>query len=381
MAGVLSQIPFLAGYDASRLAAESGQARELQQVGALSQLHAQMQERAQAQQLRESLSASGGDLEKAMQAAIAAGNLNGAAKLGQLIEARKKVQPQGQPIGPGGILMPDGRIISPAEPQSKRPAVGTIRTRYDGENAVQEELQADGSYKEIGRGPRFAKSVGPTIVNPAPVTPVTVMRDGRPVIVDARTGREIGDAAPKTTTEKALPGSLANKYLENIQNLRKAENALTLLEGNQLGDATGDKSATGKKGLLTNLGVLGDTALNAMDPEGVDTRAAIGDLGSMVIHDRSGAAVTAAEFPRLRPFIPLATDSPEVARKKTRRFIQEYKAEVEAQKEFFTSSGYKVPEIGSSPAKPDKPQYTEGQTATGPNGQKLVFKGGKWQPM
>ena len=27
------------------------------------------------------------------------------------------------------------------------------------------------------------------------------------------------------------------------------------------------------------------------------------------------------------------------------------------------------------------PKYQEGQTATGPNGAKMVFKGGKWQPL
>jgi hypothetical protein len=27
------------------------------------------------------------------------------------------------------------------------------------------------------------------------------------------------------------------------------------------------------------------------------------------------------------------------------------------------------------------PQYREGQTATGPGGQKIIFKGGQWQPL
>ena len=34
-----------------------------------------------------------------------------------------------------------------------------------------------------------------------------------------------------------------------------------------------------------------------------------------------------------------------------------------------------------SGAAPAKPKYQEGQTATGPNGAKMVFKGGAWQPM
>lgn len=49
---------------------------------------------------------------------------------------------------------------------------------------------------------------------------------------------------------------------------------------------------------------------------GIDPRAQVADIGSMKIHDRSGAAVTAAEFPRLRPFIPASTDKADVVKKK-----------------------------------------------------------------
>lgn len=45
----------------------------------------------------------------------------------------------------------------------------------------------------------------------------------------------------------------------------------------------------------------------------------------MVIHDRSGAAVTAAEFPRLA-FIPSPTDDAETVQKKLRQFVSSYEA-------------------------------------------------------
>lgn len=51
-----------------------------------------------------------------------------------------------------------------------------------------------------------------------------------------------------------------------------------------------------------------DTIDQMVDPTGVDARAAIADVGSMTLHDRSGAAVTASEWPRLAPFIPKASD-------------------------------------------------------------------------
>jgi hypothetical protein len=44
---------------------------------------------------------------------------------------------------------------------------------------------------------------------------------------------------------------------------------------------------------------------------GITVRAKISDIGSALIHDRSGAVVTASEYPRLKPFIPKSTDTPD----------------------------------------------------------------------
>jgi hypothetical protein len=48
-------------------------------------------------------------------------------------------------------------------------------------------------------------------------------------------------------------------------------------------------------------------------------RAAVADIGSKIIHTRSGAAVTISEYPRLRPFVPSATDTPQEAKVKLAR--------------------------------------------------------------
>lgn len=141
----------------------------------------------------------------------------------------------------------------------------------------------------------------------------------------------------KRVNEKALPVSAAQKLMENQQNLRRAEQALALISGGSVGEVKGDKEATGWKGFVPNV------MLQYADPSGVDTRAAIADLGSLVVHDRSGAAVTASEFPRLRPFIPSATDTPEAAKKKLSRFVSEYQKVVEETTDFYRESGYNVP--------------------------------------
>ncbi len=180
---------------------------------------------------------------------------------------------------------------------------------------------------------------------PDPVTTVQVADPNDPnkaIVIDARTGKKVGDAPPKNVADKALPISASQKLFENQQNLRKAEKALSLIEGKMVGDATGDPSATGWKGYLP------DAVLQRTDPGGVETRAAIGDLGSMVIHDRSGAAVSAMEFPRLRPFIPQITDDPATVKKKLENFVRTYREIVEDTTEFYKESGYKVPELKSS---------------------------------
>lgn len=59
-----------------------------------------------------------------------------------------------------------------------------------------------------------------------------------------------------------------------------------------------------------------DFVMQRADPSGVNARAAITNLGSQIIHDRSGAAVTISETPRLLPFIPQKTDTPDAAKKK-----------------------------------------------------------------
>lgn len=146
------------------------------------------------------------------------------------------------------------------------------------------------------------------------------------------------DPSVKEASGKPMPASAAKSYLENLANLRRAKQTLELAQGKELpGGIKGDAAATGLKGLIPN------QALNRIDPAGVETRAAIADLGSMVIHDRSGAAVTAAEFPRLAPFIPSPTDDAETVQKKLRQFVSSYEAVIADHAEFYQEQGYKVP--------------------------------------
>lgn len=105
--------------------------------------------------------------------------------------------------------------------------------------------------------------------------------------------------------QKAITGAAAS--------IGQLSDAIDLLKGLEVSGQKGSKNATGLKAYAP------DIALNRLDPAGTVTRAAIADIGSMIMHDRSGAAVTVSESPRLKPFIPLNTDDAATALKKLER--------------------------------------------------------------
>jgi len=64
---------------------------------------------------------------------------------------------------------------------------------------------------------------------------------------------------------------------------------------------------------------LGSAILNNPEfstPADIAARAKVANIGSQILHDRSGANVTISEAPRLKPFIPLPSDSAEVIKVK-----------------------------------------------------------------
>lgn len=128
-----------------------------------------------------------------------------------------------------------------------------------------------------------------------------------------------GDGQPLGKPLKALPPAVNDAIIGNAQSLYSLDKAISLLGGKNVDSAKGDKNATGWKGYLPQ------AILNRVDPTGVDARAEVSDIGSLKIHDRSGAAVTISESPRLMPFIPQATDDPAVAIRKLTRLKEEAK--------------------------------------------------------
>lgn len=112
-----------------------------------------------------------------------------------------------------------------------------------------------------------------------------------------------------TGSIKNIPESAMKALRSNEGTLNKVSAALAALAAAP--EAVGPTNAAGGEWVKNNFFRATEAQQNA--------RAGIADLGSAVIHDRSGASVTASEFPRLRPFIPLVTDNEQVAKVKLER--------------------------------------------------------------
>lgn len=98
---------------------------------------------------------------------------------------------------------------------------------------------------------------------------------------------------------KDVPAPQQSAYIGNVSSIQKIDDAIRAIESNP--DAIGPTKA------------FGEFVNQNLDPEGVDARSRIAEVGATKIHDLSGAAVTAAEAPRLKPFVPLVTDNPRAA--------------------------------------------------------------------
>ncbi len=133
----------------------------------------------------------------------------------------------------------------------------------------------------------------------------------------------------------AMPAKVRQGMSENSSLLANIDRTIELVRQNP--DAFGLKN------------MAGDLVNQRMDPAGVAPRAAVANIGSAKMHDRSGAAITAKEFPRLTPFIPTATDRSDAIITK----LEQMKAEIKAEQDAITSTYSAQPAAPSAaPAAP-----------------------------
>lgn len=106
---------------------------------------------------------------------------------------------------------------------------------------------------------------------------------------------------------KDIPATANAKIIEGAQGLTNIDQALAALEQNP--------GAVGWSNMIPGAQTVKQLWSS---PQDIATRAQVSNIGSLVLHDRSGAAVSASEFPRLAPFIPSASDSAKAGAAKLR---------------------------------------------------------------
>lgn len=135
-----------------------------------------------------------------------------------------------------------------------------------------------------------------------------------------------------------VPPAQAQGYRENRALARKIQNAIDLITASP-----------------TSVGMMrgiSETADQTFDSEGVPARAALAAVGGQKFHDLSGAAVSASESARLRPYIPTVRDQSGAAVQKLTQML----AEVTGQQHDFEEA---YPALAHAPANaPTAPRVT-----------------------
>ena len=146
------------------------------------------------------------------------------------------------------------------------------------------------------------------------------------------TGRTLAQGlkqiTPNTEKLKMPPAKVQQDYISNLSTLSNINNSIDFVTKNP-----------------KSFGAIysgGDFINQRIDPEGVEFRASVSNIGSKLIHDRSGATVTIAESPRLAPFIPVITDTPSAIGKKLKGLTKAIEEENKAIGSFYNEeNGFK----------------------------------------
>ena len=132
-----------------------------------------------------------------------------------------------------------------------------------------------------------------------------------------------------TFGNKNKPRALPNAVVED---LRQNEKTLSVIE-QAIADLERNPDATGLKGYVPDY-ILNQANVRGYS-DGVSARANVADIGSMTVKDRSGASVTAAEAPRLKPFIPATTKDAKTNIQNLRRMAEIIRQDNEQIRSFY----------------------------------------------
>jgi hypothetical protein len=138
---------------------------------------------------------------------------------------------------------------------------------------------------------------------------------------------------PMVGKGQQIPTAVTEEFVQSQSNIKSIDKTIKLLDDNPgaVGPITGRVPS-----------IVRDPFA---DQRNVETRAAVAQIGSMLIKNISGATVPLGEVDRLRPFIPFASDDPETVKTKLRNLKNEIINIEEERKKQYTAQGMKYPSL------------------------------------
>ncbi|HKP26534.1 MAG TPA: hypothetical protein VJV39_21880 [Dongiaceae bacterium] len=201
------------------------------------------------------------------------------------------------------------------ESQEMAPTLDRIAPKIEDDTATVAERREYSRAMETGfLKPHMELINGAQVLVPGRIPPGYPAWDYRPP-KPGETSTKSESEQPQTIVQappKEPPQKVAETLIEDAAGIRKIDQTLDALAGHE-----------GAVGPVYNI-PLSETIGDWRSPSSAKVRALISDIGSLKLHDRSGAAISAAEWPRLRPFIPSVKDTPSVIREKLGNFQREY---------------------------------------------------------
>lgn len=263
----------------------------------------------------------------------------------------------------------DGHALDIVLPKGTTPA--QVKAYLTASGIKPTEFINEGDHLHVAWGPKGGG--GAQVIASAPpkatpqyraASPAEVAAAGLPVGTPAQVSPE-GKIEPFTNGAnlKPIPSSAARGMADTTTAINKIDGALKAVNAYPQG-----------LGLMNH---AGDAIRQRADPNGVDVRAAVADIGSQIIHDRSGAAVTISETPRLVPFIPNVNDAPATVIKKLNRLKANLSNDLaNTQIEFGPDSGYR--QTAAPVAAPQAGQrLSPAEAQKLPSGTKFIGQDGK----
>jgi len=198
---------------------------------------------------------------------------------------------------------------------------------------------------DIYSQPKFSTSgaiLTPNMTALGFLPPITQGADQTPSLIDADQTIETKDGArsqvittdlgtatlTKVEKLKPIPQGEKKGFRDINKTLNSAKRALKLLEqdadGNYLYPGAVDAVGTLDQFKLAEGPEFFETLGLKTSKEGKDLLADIAEITSLTLLERSGAAVTATEFQRAKPFLPLPGDSEGTIKQKLERLVEIY---------------------------------------------------------